>query len=180
MSYVQVSMQGLIFLLLILVVLWIYGRERLQRDVYFMLHIRYPSYVVNIVRFIVPIFLFIITVSVFLKNNSVFLKETYLQFVGLALTLSPMGRSPFYEIIAALIIKIVPWIIIPGYMVYSLVRANGSFSSKFKKLNRPTDWYPVEIDDRQRYEAALGNSDISHQLSSTVIEENGLCEEDQD
>lgn len=97
---------------------------------------------------------------------------------GLAITLSP--RAPFYELVATLIVKLFPWLIIPGYMIYSLMRASGSFSSKFKRLNRPTDWYPVEIDDRQRYETALGNSDISHQLSVTVLEENGLCEEDQD
>ncbi|KAL5281091.1 hypothetical protein ACFFRR_004859 [Megaselia abdita] len=162
MSYVQIAMQALIFLHLILIVMWIYGKDRLQRDIYFMLHIKYPTYVVNIVRFVAPIFLFITLLY------------------GFVMTLSPMGKNALYELIAALIIKLLPWIIIPGYMIYSLMKATGPLLSKFSKLNRPTDWYPVEIDDRQKYETALGNSDISHQLSVTIVEENGLCEEDED
>lgn len=91
-----------------------------------------------------------------------------------------MGRSPFYEAIAVTIIKVVPWILIPGYMVYSLVRATGPFMTKLRKLNRPTDWFPTEMEDRQRYESVLGSSDISHQLSVTVVEESGLVEDDED
>jgi len=48
---------SLLHLLLILVVLWIYGRQRFQRDIEFMLGQPFASWKVFILRFIAPIIL---------------------------------------------------------------------------------------------------------------------------
>lgn len=48
---------SLMHLLLLLAVLWVYGRERFQRDIEFMLGQPFASWKVFILRFIAPIFL---------------------------------------------------------------------------------------------------------------------------
>jgi len=50
---------SLLHLLLLLVIIWIYGRERFQRDVEFMLGQPLASWKMYMLRFIAPIFLMI-------------------------------------------------------------------------------------------------------------------------
>lgn len=67
--------------------------------------------------------------------------------------------------ITAVLLIILPWLYLPGYMIYVLLQTSGSFKMRFRRSCRPMDWYPVELEERQRYEEAMGNMDITHQLS---------------
>lgn len=55
--------QTAINLLLILIVLWIYGRVRFQRDIEFMTNQRFTTFKINILRFVAPLGMIIILVS---------------------------------------------------------------------------------------------------------------------
>ena len=63
-----------------------------------------------------------------------------------------------------------PWIFIPGYAIRSMHQSIGTIKQRFLHCCRPNDWYPVDAEDRQRYEEAMGNTDITHQLNE-VLEE---------
>lgn len=58
-------------LLLLLVVLWVYGRVRFQRDIEFMLSQRFATWKVNMLRFVAPICLCILLVSKFITRFQV-------------------------------------------------------------------------------------------------------------
>ncbi|XP_065357419.1 sodium- and chloride-dependent neutral and basic amino acid transporter B(0+)-like isoform X2 [Calliphora vicina] len=139
--------QTAINLLLLLIVLWIYGRVRFQRDIEFMINERFSTWKINILRFVAPL--------------------------GMLLALLIGIVMAYYEhmissgIIAAfaIVFILIPWLIIPGYAAYSMRQSIGTFKTRFQRCCRPNDWYPVEQEDRQRYEEAMGNMDITHQLS---------------
>lgn len=69
------------------------------------------------------------------------------------------------ELIFVFFLKLLVLLVIPGYMVYTLKKPMGSILSRLKKLNRPTDWYPIDINEKQAYEAALGGSDVAEPLA---------------
>lgn len=73
----------------------------------------------------------------------------------------------FYAIIAIGL----PWIVIPGYAIYCMCKTMGPIKIRISRCCNPTDWYPVEADDRQEYEKAVGNADITHTLSEVKDEE---------
>lgn len=75
-------------------------------------------------------------------------------------------------VVISLIMVVVPLLFIPGYGVYNMLRNTGSFCDRFRRACRPTDWYPVEMEDRQQYEERVGNSDITHQLYEVTEEVN--------
>ncbi|CAD6999782.1 unnamed protein product [Ceratitis capitata] len=51
-------------------------------------------------------------------------------------------------------------------MIYIMLQTTGTYKTRFKRCCRPMDWYPVELEDRQRYEQAMRNTDMTHQLNS--------------
>lgn len=63
------------------------------------------------------------------------------------------------------VLKTLPWWSIPAYTFYCLYRSQGSLRERFRKCCSPTDWYPVEADDRQRYEEVMNVSNMTHTLS---------------
>ncbi|XP_017069627.2 sodium- and chloride-dependent glycine transporter 1-like isoform X2 [Drosophila eugracilis] len=126
--------------LLLLVVLWVYGRQRFQRDIEFMLGQPFASWKVFILRFIAPI-IFLIGL-----------------FAGIYF-------YSFYDFGLSIIY------IIPVYGVYYLYQSNGTFSERFRRTCRPTNWYPVEMDHRQQYEEAAGNTEMKSVLISSTGEQ---------
>ncbi|XP_036328162.1 sodium- and chloride-dependent glycine transporter 1-like [Rhagoletis pomonella] len=147
MSMDSLFTQTALNLLLLLVVLWIYGRFRFQRDIEFMLGQRFPTWKVNVLRFVAPICLCLL-----------------LLIAVVAAYYEHRVASIVIHIVAVLLI-VLPWLCLPGYMIYVLLQTSGSFMMRFRRCCRPMDWYPVEMEERQRYEEAMGNMDITHQLS---------------
>ncbi|XP_039492045.1 sodium- and chloride-dependent glycine transporter 2-like [Drosophila santomea] len=138
---------SLLHLLLLLVVLWIYGRERFQRDIEFMLGQHFASWKVFILRFIAPIILIIcLVIGIFVCV----MEHTYSSEIVLAISI---------------ILVVIPILAIPGYGIYFLYLSTGTFWERFKRTCRPTDWYPVEMEHRQKYEESLNNSDMTEQLT---------------
>lgn len=54
---------SLMHLILLLAILWVYGRQRFQRDIEFMLGEPFASWKIFILRFIAPLFLLYALVS---------------------------------------------------------------------------------------------------------------------
>ncbi|XP_036328156.1 sodium- and chloride-dependent neutral and basic amino acid transporter B(0+)-like isoform X2 [Rhagoletis pomonella] len=151
MSMDSLFTQTSLNLLLLLVVLWIYGRFRFQRDIEFMLGQRFATWKVNVLRFVAPICLCLL-----------------LLIAVIAAYYEHRVASIVIHIVAVLLI-VLPWLYLPGYMIYVLLQTSGSFMMRFRRCCRPMDWYPVEMEERQRYEEAMGNMDITHQLSQINI-----------
>lgn len=61
--FFQIFSQALIFMHLLLIVMWIYGRQRFQRDIHFMLDVVFPRTLVVLIRYVTPVLVFIIGVS---------------------------------------------------------------------------------------------------------------------
>ncbi|KAI8125154.1 Sodium- and chloride-dependent glycine transporter 2 [Lucilia cuprina] len=145
--------QTAINLLLLLIVLWIYGRVRFQRDIEFMINERFSTWKINILRFVAPL--------------------------GMLLALALFIQLAFWEhyfsnliidLYAVLLIG-VPWLVVPGYAIFCMIKTMGTIKTRFLRCCRPTDWYPVEADDRQQYEKTVGNADITHTLNEVKEEE---------
>ncbi|KAH8281500.1 hypothetical protein KR054_000916 [Drosophila jambulina] len=145
---------SVLHLLLLLVVLWIYGRERFQRDIEFMLGQPFASWKVFILRFISP---FILGVSLLVGLTVACFEHSYTSVVVLVLAIFLLG---------------LPLLAIPGYGLYYLYQSSGTFCERFRRTCRPTDWYPVEMEDRQRYEEFVGNTEMTHQLFEVTEEVN--------
>ncbi|XP_037711634.1 sodium- and chloride-dependent neutral and basic amino acid transporter B(0+)-like [Drosophila subpulchrella] len=143
---------SLLHLLLILVVLWIYGRTRFQRDIEFMLGQPFASWKVFILRFIVPIILVLCLL------------------VGIGFTF--ISHFSAVIIVISFILVWLPILAIPGYGFYYLFQSTGTFCDRFRRTCRPTDWYPVEMEHRQQYEEAVGNTEMTHQLFEVTEEVN--------
>ncbi|KAH8378507.1 hypothetical protein KR093_011745 [Drosophila rubida] len=141
-------------MLLILAVLWIYGRERFQRDIEFMLGQPFASWKIFILRFIAPLFLI------------------YSMLVGLFMASMERIYSSAPVMFISLFLVILPLLFIPGYGIYITYQNTGGFCNRFRRACRPTDWYPVEMQHRQQYEEVLGNSDLTHQLYEVTEEVN--------
>ncbi|KAI9585837.1 sodium-dependent proline transporter [Glossina fuscipes] len=144
--------QTILNLLLILIVCWIYGRERLQRDIEFMVEQKFSTWKVNILRFGAPLAMLLILL--------IFLMVSFYEHL-----LSTWVIKLFAVIFIGL-----PWIFVPGYAVFCVWQTTGSIKTRLKRCCRPTDWYPVVAEDRQRYEEAMGNLDITHQLNEITEE----------
>ncbi|KAH8353300.1 hypothetical protein KR084_010165 [Drosophila pseudotakahashii] len=144
---------SVLHLLLLLVVLWIYGRERFQRDIEFMLGQPFASWKIYTLRFIAPIILLISMVT------------------GISLTM--LGFTDLSVVILVMSITLVwlPILGIPGYGLYYLSKSSGTVWDRLRRTCRPTDWYPVEMEHRQKYEKTVGTTD-THQLSEVTDEVN--------
>ncbi|XP_034472531.1 sodium-dependent dopamine transporter-like [Drosophila innubila] len=141
-------------MLLLLAVLWIYGKDRFQRDIEFMLGQPFASWKVFILRFIAPIFLiFSLLVGLFLSFTEHVYRSTLVFYISLFLV-------------------IIPLLFIPGYGIYITYQNTGRLCNRFRRACRPTDWYPQKTEDRQQYEDVVGNSDMTHQLYEVTEEDN--------
>ncbi|EDX04119.1 GD22475 [Drosophila simulans] len=145
---------SLLHLLLLLVVLWIYGRERFQRDIEFMLGQPFASWKVFILRFIAPIILVICLLA------------------GIGLSISEHSYSTAVVFVMSIVLVVLPILAIPGYGFYYLYQSTGTFCERFRRTCRPTDWYPVEMEHRQQYEEAVDNTEMTHQLFEVTEEVN--------
>ncbi|XP_036328161.1 sodium-dependent dopamine transporter-like [Rhagoletis pomonella] len=139
-------------LLLFFVVLWVYGRVRFQRDIEFMLGQTFSTWKIYMLRFVSPLCL------ILLLLGTLFIAVVHHDFGTIVLQ------------IAALLFIVLPWLYVPGYMIYIMLQTTGTFKTRFKRCCRPMDWYPVELVDRQRYEEAMRNTDATHQLSHDETE----------
>uniref|UniRef100_A0A1I8PZ61 Transporter n=1 Tax=Stomoxys calcitrans TaxID=35570 RepID=A0A1I8PZ61_STOCA len=139
--------QSAVNLLLILIVLWIYGRERFQRDIEFMTTHRFATWSINILRFVAPIGLLLAL------------------YVGLFISSHEHVFSDFILDLLSLIFIAIPWLGIPGFVIYQMLRSMGTIKERFFKSCCPTDWFPIEPEDKQRYDAVQGSVDITHTLS---------------
>ncbi|KAL7741149.1 hypothetical protein ACLKA6_018174 [Drosophila palustris] len=139
-------------LLLILAVVWIYGRERFQRDIEFMLGQPFASWKIFILRYIAPLFLiYTLLIGLIISHMEHIYKSTLVLYISL-------------------ILVVIPILFIPGYGMYITYLNTGGFCNRFRRACRPTDWYPQEMEDRQKYEEAVGNSDLTHQLYEVTEE----------
>ncbi|XP_055839365.1 sodium-dependent serotonin transporter-like [Episyrphus balteatus] len=143
--------QMVLNLFLILVVFWIYGKDRFQRDVTFMTDRIYPTWMINIVRLVAPIILFIAWAS------------------GAVISLS-LGLHSFSIVTSILVIVLLPWLLVPGYCIFKILQTTGMLNVRLRRALRPTDWYPVDSMYRDQYEEAFSQSEISHQLTTTIAE----------
>ncbi|XP_020799192.1 sodium-dependent proline transporter [Drosophila serrata] len=145
---------SVLHLLLLLVVLWIYGRERFQRDIEFMLRQPFASWKVFILRFMSP---FILGICLLAGLSAAIFEHSYSSMVVLVMAIFLLG---------------LPLLFIPGYGLYYLYQSSGTFCERFRRTCRPTDWYPVDMEDRQRYEEFVGNTEMTHQLFEVTEEVN--------
>lgn len=74
-----------------------------------------------------------------------------------------------YELALAFTMKYITWLIVPVYMIFRMATQVGSLTRRFAYLSKPTDWYPVDSTERQKYEATLGSSDMAHQLTECDV-----------
>ncbi|XP_044251079.1 sodium- and chloride-dependent glycine transporter 1-like isoform X2 [Drosophila takahashii] len=144
---------NLLHLLLILVVLWIYGRERFQRDIEFMLGQPFGSWKVFILRFIAPI-LFLICMR-----------------MGIYWSIWNHFYTTLWTLVMCIIVVWLPNLAIPGYALYCLAHSTGTVWDRLRRTCRPRDWYPVDMEYRQKYEEGLGIIE-THQLVKVTEEAN--------
>ncbi|XP_037709582.1 sodium- and chloride-dependent neutral and basic amino acid transporter B(0+)-like isoform X2 [Drosophila subpulchrella] len=156
--FIDFTIDGLIshsvlHLLLLMVILWIYGRKRFQRDVEFMLGQPFASWKIYMLRFIAPIFSVICMLS------------------GIGLSILNLTFFSKIILVTCIILVWLPILAIPGYGFYNVSQSTGTFCDRFKRTCRPTDWYPVEMDYRQKYEEAVGTTE-THQLFEVIEDVN--------
>ncbi|XP_005185958.2 sodium- and chloride-dependent neutral and basic amino acid transporter B(0+) [Musca domestica] len=145
--------QTAINLLLILIVLWIYGRERFQRDFEFMTSHRFSTWNVYILRFVAPLGMVLALIGGF------FISHYEHKITSLVID------------VCAIIFIAIPWLGIPGFVIYQMSRSMGSLKMRFLRCCRPTDWYPVEAEEKQKYEQLVGSVEITQTLSELKDEE---------
>ncbi|KMY88830.1 sodium- and chloride-dependent glycine transporter 1 [Drosophila simulans] len=142
--------QTLLHLLLLLVILWIYGRERFQRDIKFMLGQPFASWKIFILRYVAPpalVICLVLEIEMCLEEHSY--------------------ASAVIHVMAIMLLGL-PILAIPGYGIYYFHQRPGSLSALF----RATDWYPVEMEYRQQYGELVQHSDMTHQLFDGTEEVN--------
>ncbi|EDW65048.1 sodium- and chloride-dependent glycine transporter 1 [Drosophila virilis] len=154
LSLDAIMIHSVMHLLLLLAVLWVYGRERFQRDIEFMIGQPFASWKIFILRFIAPLFLL------------------YTLLIGVFISSMEHAFSSSVMLHISLILVLVPMLFIPGYGVFIMCQNTGGFCDRFRRACRPNDWYPTEMEDRQQYEEVVGNADITHQLYEVTEEVN--------
>ncbi|KAH8353063.1 hypothetical protein KR084_008640 [Drosophila pseudotakahashii] len=140
---------SVLHLLLLLVVLWIYGREGFQRDIEFMLGQQFASWKIYILRFIAPIFLVICLL------------------IGISWSIIDHNYATVEFLAISIIVVWLPLLAIPAYGLYYLSKSTGSLWDRLRRTCRPTDWYPVEMEHRQQYEQAVGTTENLHLFEVT-------------
>ncbi|XP_016944278.3 sodium- and chloride-dependent neutral and basic amino acid transporter B(0+) [Drosophila suzukii] len=141
---------NLLHLLLLLVVFWIYGRERFQRDIEFMLGQPFASWKIFILRYIAPI-LFVSCLP-----------------IGIKWSLHNHSWVSLEFHVMCIIVLWLPILAIPGIGLYYLSQSTGTFCDRFRRTCRPTNWYPVDMERRQKYEEAIRAPEMTHQLTDVL------------
>lgn len=95
-----------------------------------------------------------------------------LQLVAIEIVYWEHISSVFLINVYAIIAYVLPWLIIPGYVIYCMTKAMGPIKIRFARCCHPNDWYPVEAEHREEYEKAIGNAEINHTLSEVKEEVN--------
>ncbi|XP_075152760.1 sodium- and chloride-dependent neutral and basic amino acid transporter B(0+)-like [Haematobia irritans] len=144
--------QSAIYLMLIVIVLWIYGRERFQRDFQFMTEYRFSTWSINILRFVAPIGLILAIIE------------------GFIISFYEHESVPIAFDLLAIVFIVIPWLSIPGFAIYQMSQSMGTMKTRFFRCCRPTDWFPIEGEYKEKYEAAIGSVDITHTLSEVKDE----------
>lgn len=75
-------------------------------------------------------------------------------------------------VIYSFMLRPLPWLCVPAYAIHCLLKSRGSFKTRLIKSCRPTDWHPVELEDRQKYECVLNTTNMTHPLSALEYVEN--------
>ncbi|XP_055853319.1 sodium-dependent proline transporter-like [Episyrphus balteatus] len=153
LSQISIISQMVLNLFLLIIVVWIYGRERFQRDVCFMTNRTYSTWMVNIMRYVAPFFIFLV----------------WLIAVGFV-TLHFSKLNSWAVVLLIIIIGLLPWFIIPSYSIFKIIQTTGAVTSRIRRCVRPTDWYPVDANDRRRYEERFSETEISHNLTTGNVE----------
>lgn len=126
-----------ISILLLLITTWIYGRERFQCDLQFMLGKTISNFKIKIfLRFITPIFL----------------------GCGIAQIIFFTSSDPPSVLI--LTTQSFVYIVVPLYMMYKISQTTGSLKQRVKQCFAPHDWHPVDADNRRFYEEIMGTSEM--------------------
>ncbi|XP_018798472.1 PREDICTED: sodium- and chloride-dependent glycine transporter 1 [Bactrocera latifrons] len=127
----------IISFVLLLMTTWIYGRERFQCDLQFMLGKTISSFKIFLIRFLTPAFfvLSIIQTLYFLERDN----------------------SPTALVIVS---QCVIYAIAPAYMIYKICQTNGTLRNRLKQCFAPHDWHPVDADNRRFYEEIMGVSEM--------------------
>lgn len=153
LTQVSILTQMILNFLLLIVIVWIYGRERFQRDVCFMTDQTYSTWMINVLRFVAPFFVLIIWLS------------------GLGLVLIHTHNVDSSIIIGIItVVATVPWLLVPGYCLFKILQTTGFIGSRLRRSVRPTDWYPVDPNDRRRYEEKFNDTEITHNLFAETAE----------
>nr|XP_036668609.1 sodium-dependent dopamine transporter-like isoform X6 [Drosophila suzukii] len=143
----------LLHLLLLFVVLWIYGQQRFQRDIEFMLGQPFATWKIYILRYIAPCILLICMP------------------IGIGWSIEDHSYVSMEFLVMCIVVVWLPTLAIPGYGFYILSQNTGSFWERLRRTCRPIDWYPVEMEHRQKYEDTVGNTE-AHQLVEVTEEVN--------
>jgi len=72
-------------------------------------------------------------------------------------------------LVTCIVLVCLPILAIPGYGFYNLSESTGTFCDHPRRTCRPTDWYPVEIEHRQKYEEGTTET---HQLFEVIEDVN--------
>ncbi|XP_061391174.1 sodium-dependent serotonin transporter-like, partial [Musca vetustissima] len=131
-----------ISILLLFVSTWIYGRERFQCDLQFMLGKTISNFKIFLLRFLTPIFLG------FCIGDVIYATYSY----------SDDSNNPPSVLI--LITQCMVFAAVPLYMVYKVSRTTGSLRQRVKQCFAPHDWHPVDADNRRFYEEIMGTSEM--------------------
>ncbi|XP_055375960.1 sodium-dependent proline transporter-like [Condylostylus longicornis] len=145
-----------IILIELLVVLWIYGRLRFQRDVRFMTGKPMKSWKIWIMRFLTPIGILIALLYATVES---FMQVRFISSLSLIV------------IFVFLFLKLTPLLYVPGYMIYKVSSATGTILERIRKLCVPNDWYPVDPIERRTYADYTGSTDINDLVHANVLTE---------
>ncbi|XP_013104385.1 sodium-dependent noradrenaline transporter [Stomoxys calcitrans] len=135
-----------ISIFLLFVSTWIYGRERFQCDLQFMLGKTISNFKIFLLRFLTPFFLG------FCIGDVIY--STY----------TDDEENPPCLIIV--IIQCLVFVAVPLYIVYKISRSRGSLRQRVKQCFSPHDWHPVDADNRRFYEEIMGTSEMLVILSN--------------
>lgn len=132
-----------VFFLLLVTVVWIYGKMRFQRDAQFMIGRTMATSVIFFLKYVAPLVLWfpMVIANVQLSGfDSTQVNVTYL-------------------------IQCLLWIVALAYIIFTLSKSRRrSLTAKLKECIQPSDWYPANPGDCRRYEQAIGLPDHAHQL----------------
>lgn len=149
----------MISFVLLLMTTWIYGRERFQCDLQFMLGKTISSFKIFLIRFLTPAFfvLSIVSSTAALFSTCIILRFSLFRLQIQTLYFLERDNSPTALVIVS---QCVIYAIAPAYMIYKICQTNGTLRNRLKQCFAPHDWHPVDADNRRFYEEIMGVSEM--------------------